>query len=89
MCGNPYEAGLVFRYIKKYDESILHHKEAIRIAEQTGNQLFVACNLNNLALVNKEIKEYEESIRSINLSIDKFFKLNHRGLLPMHSTQKH
>ena len=76
------EAGLVFRYIKKYDESILHHKEAIRVSEQTGNQLFVACNLNNLALVYEEIKEYDEAIRSINLSIDKFFKMNHRGLLP-------
>lgn len=76
------KAGIFYRASKQYDRAIFHQNEAIRFAEKTGNQLFVAVELNNLAFLYKEAVDFEKAFECISESIDKFKGIGHQGFLP-------
>lgn len=76
------QAGLFYRADKQYDRGIFHLNEAIRLARKANNRLYVAMNLNNLAFLYKEIKDFEKAFDCISKSIDEINKIKYQGFLP-------
>lgn len=76
------QAGIFHRAAKKYDKAVFHLNEAIRFAGEKDNKLFIAINLNNLAFLYKEIKDFQKALDYISKSIDEVNKIKYQGLLP-------
>ena len=51
------------------------------LPKKPENKLFVAINLNNIAFLYKEIKDYETAFKYISDSVNKFKRLKHQGFL--------
>lgn len=76
------QAGIFYRATNQYDKAVFHLNEAIRFAEKTNNELFVAINLNNLAFLYKNTKDYDTALEYIAKSVNKFEQINNQGFLP-------
>jgi tetratricopeptide (TPR) repeat protein len=62
-------AGITFRLDKNLNRSALHLNEAVRIARKQGNNMFLAFNLNNLAMVYRDGGNLEVARQTIEKAI--------------------
>jgi tetratricopeptide (TPR) repeat protein len=76
------EAGITFRRAKRFEDALYHYQEALRITTQIGNQRFVALNLNNLALLYRDIKDFKASHSFADKSLKIYSDLGDRGWIP-------
>jgi tetratricopeptide (TPR) repeat protein len=76
------QAGLFYRANKEYERAIFHLREAIRFAQKSKNDFYVAMNFNNLAFLYKEIQDFSQALECISKSIETVEKINHQGFLP-------
>lgn len=76
------QAGIFYRAVKQYDKAVFHQNEAIRFAGETGNKLFIAINLNNLAYLYKEVRDFQKALNYISKSINEVNKIKYKGFLP-------
>lgn len=58
-------AGIVCRMAEDFDQAALHASEAVRIAKEANNGMFVAFNLNNLAFVQRILGNFDQARQTI------------------------
>lgn len=73
------QAGIFFRALKQPEKAVFHYTEAIQTARKSGNQRFVAINLNNFAFLCKEIGDYANAHYYVDESIKIFNDLSEPG----------
>lgn len=75
-------SGIVFRIADKLDFAEMHLKQAVRIAKEAGNSMFVAFNLNNLAMVYRNGGQPDKALSLINESVAIMESRGDRGWIP-------
>jgi tetratricopeptide (TPR) repeat protein len=62
-------AGIVCRVAGDLVQAALHANEAVKIARETGNHIFLAMSLNNLAFVYRMAKQFDQALATSNEAI--------------------
>jgi len=75
-------AGITFLFSDLLDLSAFHLDEAVRISREVNNSLFVAFNLNNLAMVYRASKCLDKAQRTINEAISIMESREDTGWIP-------
>lgn len=76
------EAGIIFRRTKSFESAVYHYQEALRLAKKSQNTRFIALNLNNLALLYRDVKDFKSSHESVDKSFKMYLDLGDKGWLP-------
>ncbi|MGC2237628.1 MAG: hypothetical protein WA584_15805 [Pyrinomonadaceae bacterium] len=76
------ESAVIYQRIKHFTDAEFHFLEAIRLAARTGNQRFVALNLNNLSLLYRDIKDFKKGHSFADKSFKIYSDLGDKGWIP-------
>lgn len=77
-----FEAAILFHRKLKYEDAISHFSESIRLAKGNGNFHLLALTYNNLSLLYRDMKRFDEAHDLSIKSFDILKKLNHVGWMP-------
>lgn len=72
-------AGIFYHDIGDFAQNALHLNEALRVARKANNKMFVAFNLNNLAMTNRGIGNFEQAHELIEEAISIMESREDRG----------
>lgn len=76
------EAGITFRRAKRFEDALFHYREALRITTQIGNERFVALNLNNLALLYRDLRDFKSAHDFADKALKLYSELGDKGWIP-------
>lgn len=76
------KVGLIYRGTQQYEKAILHYNQAIRLAYETNNLIFVSSIKNNLAFLYNKLNNFDLAHFNINQAIEIASKNNISGWLP-------
>src|SRR5215213_4919769 len=66
------QAGLIYHQLGQLNKSVFHYHEAIENSRKSGNQRFVAINLNNLGFLYQSVGDFNQAHHYVDEAI-KFF----------------
>jgi tetratricopeptide (TPR) repeat protein len=77
-----FEAAILFHRKLKYEDAIFYFSESIRLAKDNSNFHLLALTYNNLSLLYRDMKLFNEAHDLSSKSFDILKKLNHIGWIP-------